>query len=95
MAPGQNFMLSALQAIAPQPPCRIVRAACYPQGHKETVMLRIATIPETDRRSWNGVRVHAFASRRFPEAPDAPAVGVVGWLRVLPTRTRPSLFGSD
>lgn len=33
------------------------------------------------RRHWNGAFVRAIAPRRF--------------LRVLPTRTRPSLFGSD
>ena len=33
------------------------------------------------RKSWNGPFVRAIAPRRF--------------LRVLPTRTRPSLFGSD
>jgi hypothetical protein len=59
-------------------------------------MPRIATIPDTASRSWNGSLARALAPRRFTGAPDAPGFGVAGWLlRVLPTRTRPSLFGSD
>jgi hypothetical protein len=59
-------------------------------------MPRIATIPEIARRSSNGVLARVLAPRRFTGAPDAPGFGVAGWLlRVLPTRTRPSLFGSD
>jgi len=40
------------------------------------------SIPATfSRKSWNGPFVRAIAPRRY--------------FRVLPTRTRPSLFGSD
>jgi hypothetical protein len=58
-------------------------------------MPRIDPIPEIASLSWNAPAMRSIAPRRFPGAPDAPAVGVVGWLRVLPTRTRPNLFGSD
>jgi hypothetical protein len=44
-------------------------------------MARLATLPQPASRSRNGVQVRALAPRRF--------------LRVLPIRTRPSLFGSD
>ena len=45
-------------------------------------MRRATSIPVTfSRKSWNGPFVRAIAPRRY--------------IRVLPTRTRPSLFGSD
>ena len=45
-------------------------------------MLRDSTIPaRCSPHSWNGALVRAIAPRRY--------------FRVLPTRTRPSLFGSD
>jgi len=47
-------------------------------------------------KCWNRAYVRAIAPRKHAGAPGTPDVGVMGWnLRVLPTRTRPSLFGSD
>lgn len=45
-------------------------------------MRRANSIPDLfSRKSWNGAFVRAIAPRRY--------------FRTLPTRTRPSLFGSD
>jgi hypothetical protein len=44
-------------------------------------MPRIDTIPGIASLSWNAPAMRSIAPRRF--------------LRILPTRTRPNLFGSD
>jgi len=55
-------------------------------------MRRASKIPAIfSHRSWNGALVSNSPARNI----DARAIAPRRYTRVLPTRTRPSLFGSD
>jgi len=70
-----------------RPNAPVTRAAALSSGRSGVLssgraMRRTASIPSVfSCRNWNRAFVRAIAPRRF--------------FRVLPTRTRPSLFGSD